>query len=85
MHGRISRSPRIRFLNFPPPPLSLVLSLLETALARQNQTGQILSPLLFFLPMPLLLLPFLWLCLSPPLLFRLNVLSIPSFVFFLSC
>ncbi len=82
----IARSLLVLVLPFPrhsstsPPPLSLVLSLLETALARQ-----ILSPLLFFLLMPILLLPFFRLCHSSPLLFRLNILSIPSFVFFLSC
>jgi hypothetical protein len=58
-----------------------VLAQLETALALQ-----ILSPLLSFLLMPLLFLPFHSLCLSPPPLpFRLNVLSPVSLVAYLSC
>ena len=68
------------FHNFSPPPPSLVLSLPETALARQ-----ILSPLLFPLLTPLLLFPPLPLCFTPPPPLRPDVLSLLSSVFLLSC
>ncbi len=72
----IPHLPSRPILAFSPNRLSLVLSLLETALSRQ-----VLSPLPSFLLMPLQLLPFHRLCLSLPLLlFCLNVLF-PSLLF----